>query len=261
MTGHLLLAEEGGLVRLTLDRPAKVNAMTAAMMEEMAERLGALGQRAGLDLIAIAGCGPRGFCGGADVREFAADEAALRRQLLAFSALMLALERSAVPVAVLAHGRTLGAGAAMAALADLVLASEDISFGWPEIHLGLFPAVVAAVLRRRLPEALVHSLTLGGRLLSAAEAQAMGLVTEILPARGFAARAEERLAFHLARAPALAAARAGRPEAAALLERDLAAARALLLRQYAAPGVQLLLRRFLAPRPSPQDEGTQGGHA
>lgn len=219
MSGHLLLAEEGGLARLTLDRPAKVNALTAAMMEEMAKRLGALGQRAGLDLVVIEGRGPKGFCGGADVREFAAEEEALRRQLLAFSALMLALERSAVPVAVLAHGRTLGAGAAMAALADLVIAAEDTTLGWPEIQLGLFPAVVAAVLRRRLPEALVHALTLGGRLLSAAEAQAMGLVTEILPAEGFAEAAEARLAFHRARA------RAGRGPRGAPRRRGAAGAR------------------------------------
>jgi enoyl-CoA hydratase len=137
----------------------------------------------------------------------------------------------------------------MAALADLVLAAEGTTLGWPEIQLGLFPAVVAAVLRRRLPEALVHALTLGGRLLSAAEAQAMGLVTEILPAEGFAEAAEARLAFHRARAPALAAARAARPAGAALLERDLDAACALLLRQHAAPATRTLLRRFVEPRP------------
>jgi len=246
--GYVLLAEADGVARLTLDRPAKINALTAAMMELMAERITALGRRADLDLIVIEGRGPKGFCAGADVAEFAGGADALQRQLMALSRLMLAMERSGVPIAALIHGRTLGGGAAIAAQADLVVAADDTAFGYPEIHIGLFPAVVTAVLRRRLPEAQAHALTLGGRLLSAAEAQAIGLVTEVLPAAGFAASSEERLAFYRERAPALAASRGARPDGAAVLDYELGAARALLMHNFAAPATQAILRRFLERR-------------
>lgn len=244
MSEEVLFAEAGGVARITLDRPAKINAMTASMMD----RVAALVEQSTHALLVIEGRGPKGFCAGADVAEFASGAEALDRQLVALSRLMLAMERSTVPIAVIAHGRTLGGGAAIAALADVVIASDDIAFGYPEIHIGLFPAVVTAVLRRRLPEAQAHALTLGGRVLGAADAQALGLVTEVLPCADFAARAEERIAFWSERAPAMASARAFRPDGAAALERDLAAARGHLMRNFAAPATQAVLRRFLDKR-------------
>jgi len=247
VTDAVLFAEIGGLARIALDRPAKINAMTAAMMNRVAA-LVEQHQGEGRALLVIEGRGPKGFCAGADVAEFASGADALDRQLVALSRLMLAMERSTVPIAAVVHGRTLGGGAAIAALADVVIASDDTAFGYPEIHIGLFPAIVTAALRRRLPEAQAYALTLGGRVLTAVEAQAMGLVTEVLPASDFASRAEGRLAFWLERAPALAAARAFRPHAGAGLEQDLNAARERLLRNFAAPATQAVLRRFLGKR-------------
>lgn len=248
MSEHVLFAEARGIARITLDRPAKINALTAAMMERVAETVESCAARDDLALLVIDGRGTKGFCAGADVTEFASGATALERQLLALSGLALAMERSRLPIAVLVHGRTLGGGAAIAALADLVIAAEDTGFGYPEMQIGLFPAIVTAILRRRLPEAQAHALTFGGRVMSAAEAQALGLITEVLPAADFAARAEERILHYATRAPALAAARAFRPDGAAALEAELATARAILLRNFAAPATQAVLRAFLAPR-------------
>lgn len=247
MSETVRFAEAHGVARITLDRPAKINAMTAAMMDRVAALVEDC-QGGGYTMLVIRGEGPKGFCAGADVAEFASGADALRSQLVTMSRLMLAIERSRIPVAVLAHGRTLGGGAAIAALADIVIASDDTAFGYPEIHIGMFPAVVTAVLRRRLPEAQVHALTLGGRVLTAAEAVAMGLVTEVVPAADFAARSEDRIAFWRDRGPALAAARAFRPAGAAALEQDLAAACDHLMTNFAAPATQALLRRFLEKR-------------
>lgn len=247
MSEGVLFAEADGVARITLDRPAKINAMTAAMMDRVADLVARI-QSGGHALLVIDGRGPKGFCAGADVAEFAGGAEALERQLVALSRLMLAIELSGVPIAVIAHGRTLGGGAAIAALADVVIASDDVAFGYPEIHIGLFPAVVTAVLRRRLPEAQAHALTLGGRVLNAAEAQALGLVTEVLPAAGFVTHAEDRIAFWCERAPAMASARAFRPDGAPALERDLAEARGHLMRNFAAPATQAVLRRFLDKR-------------
>lgn len=245
-TGRILEREEGSIARLTLDRPEKVNALSAAMLGDLAPRLRRLGARRDLRLLVLDGAGPKGFCAGADVAEFALGADALRRQLEPLTAVVLALQESAVPVAVLAHGRCFGAGGMILAMADLVLAASDLQLGFPEMALGLYPSVVHAVLRTRLSEALAAQLSLGGRMLGAEAALAIGLVTEIVPAATFAAEAEQRLAHHAARHAALAAARAMRQETS--LDTELARANNLLLANHADPGTRMLLDAFLARR-------------
>src|SRR5690606_33529541 len=129
-------------------------------MGDLAARLRRLGARADLGLIVIQGAGPRGLCAGADVVEVAQGGVALEAQLDALSAVVLALEGSAVPIGVLAHGRCFGAGGMLVALADLVLAADDLSLGFPEVAIGLYPAMVHAVLRTRLAETLAAQLSL-----------------------------------------------------------------------------------------------------
>jgi enoyl-CoA hydratase len=255
--GRILEREAEGVARLTLDRPAKINALPASLLEDLALRLRRLGAREDLHLIVLEGAGPRGFCAGADVAELASGTAALRRQLDALFEAMLALQEATVPVAALPHGRCFGAGGLVVALADLVLAASDLRLGFPEIELGLYPGVVHAVLRTRLPEALAAQLCLGGRVLEAEAAQALGLVTEILPASGFATEAERRLAHYVARRAALRGARAMRPPTN--LSADLRRAAPLLLANHADPGAQALLLGFLARRHSTGSErpGTQ----
>ncbi|WP_424138771.1 enoyl-CoA hydratase/isomerase family protein [Roseomonas chloroacetimidivorans] len=241
--GRIAECEANGVLRMTIERPEKVNALTAAMMDDLAARLHRTAERNDLHLAVIGGAGPKGFSAGADIREFAAGPDALRRQLDALTGLMLAMRACAVPVAVLAHGRCFGAGGMILAQADLVLAAEDLRLGFPEIAFGLYPGVVHAVLRERLPEAVAAQLCLGGRLLSAGEAQGLGLATEILPATDFGAEAECRLAYYAARSAALRTARGMRPVGG--LEAGLREAGLALLANYADPHARALLHGFL----------------
>ena len=169
MTETLLLRDDGDLRRITLNRPAKINALDTATLRALAEAVDGA-PAAGIALVAIDGAGPRGFCAGGDVAEMSRGAEAFAAQEEALRAAMQALHGSAVPVISVVHGRTLGAGCIVACLSDLVLGADDVQFGFPEMRFGLYPAFVHAALTERLPAALAFQILAGGRMMDAAEA-------------------------------------------------------------------------------------------
>jgi enoyl-CoA hydratase/carnithine racemase len=113
------------------------------------------------------------FCEGGALDD--AGEARPRR----FAALLAALERDPRPVVALVDGPALGAGAGLAAAADVVIASRRATFGLPETLLGLIPAMVFPALARRIGIPRARRLALGAEPLSADEAFRVGLVDEV----------------------------------------------------------------------------------
>ncbi|MBX6368886.1 MAG: enoyl-CoA hydratase/isomerase family protein [Rhodospirillales bacterium] len=238
---------EGGsrVMRIALDRPGKVNALTAEMMFALADAIREAGSRKETELVVLEGRGQKGFCGGADIAEFASGKEALRRQGEALVALTAAMSEAPIPTLSLLHGRTLGAGAMIAALSDLAIASSDLVIGCPEIRFGMYPAMVHAALIEKISPAQAWTLCASGKLLSAAEAEAWNLVTEILPAAQFPVLANARVEFYAERASALLL---GRRTAASM--RGAAAERAArslpaMLENFALPGVTDAVRGHL----------------
>ena len=127
--------DEDGVRWIRLRRPEKANALDAAMMQAVAGAVD--GAHAGAtELVALCGEGDRGFCAGADIAEFAQGVERLRAQEHALVSMIDALSRTPIPVCALVHGRALGAGGVLLTLADLAIAADDLSFGFPEIRAG-----------------------------------------------------------------------------------------------------------------------------
>ncbi|MBK3773218.1 enoyl-CoA hydratase/isomerase family protein [Azospirillum brasilense] len=241
MTETLLVRDDGDLRRITLNRPAKINALDTATLRALAEAVDGA-PAAGIALVAIDGAGPRGFCAGGDVAEMSRGAEAFAAQEEALRAAMQALHGSAVPVISVVHGRTLGAGCIVACLSDLVLGADDVQFGFPEMRFGLYPAFVHAALTERLPAALAFQILAGGRMMDAAAAYGFGFLTEILPADGFADAAEARIAYYRDRLDALAAGRRIlRMESRPSMAEKTARLAPLLAENHAAPSVRRLL--------------------
>ncbi|WP_114857312.1 enoyl-CoA hydratase/isomerase family protein [Azospirillum brasilense] len=241
MTGTLLVRDDGDLRRITLNRPAKINALDTVTLRALAEAVDGA-PVAGAALVAIDGAGPRGFCAGGDVAEMSRGAEAFAAQEEALRAAMQALHGSAVPVISVVHGRTLGAGCIVACLSDLVLGADDVQFGFPEMRFGLYPAFVHAALTERLPAALAFQILAGGRMMDAAQAYGFGFLTEILPADGFAEAAEARIAWYRDRLDALAAGRRIlRMEDRPSMADKTARLAPLLAENHAAPSVRRLL--------------------
>src|SRR5512143_330928 len=180
----LLVALEGGILTLTLDRPDKRNALDAPLIDALHAALEQAELDAGVRVVVLRGAG-KDFCAGADLEELLAS--ALRpmedneRSALRLGKLFIRLRELPKPVVAAVHGRALAGGAGLATGCDLVLAAESAMFGYPEIQRGFVPAMVMTILRRLTGERRAFELVATGRVLTAREACDAGLVSRVIP--------------------------------------------------------------------------------
>jgi methylglutaconyl-CoA hydratase len=205
---RVLAACDGGVLTATLNRPDKRNAIDA----EMIEALLALVERADFDaavrVVALRGAGSD-FCAGMDLGELlqSADRTVEenRRAALRFAEIFLAMRRLPKPIVAVVHGRALAGGAGLATACDLVLATESAQFGYPEVQRGFVPAVVMALLKRSVGDKVAFDLAATGRIVTASEAAALGLVSRVYEDSDFEEQAGEVIrALAAASASALA---------------------------------------------------------
>lgn len=177
-----------GVATLTLHREHKRNALNKALVGELRAALAEADGDGSVRVIAIQGAGTD-FCAGADLEEVAASQARGLEAGLTdaqhLGALFREIRQAARPVVAIVHGRALGGGCGLATACDLVLACETATFGYPEVHLGFVPALVMAMLRRKVGESAAFELAVRGHRIDAAEAASIGLVTRVIPEEGF----------------------------------------------------------------------------
>ena len=186
--------------RLVIDRPEKANALSMAMLHDLAEGIRSAPQ-AGAAAVVLSGAGSKSFCAGAELSDLAPATRHAQYELL--KQVVAAFAESTIPIITLVHGRTLGAGCAFAALSDIVTARDDAILGFPEMRFGMYPALVHAILVEKLPAQLVYQIGLSGRDLDAPAALALGLITEAVSAADFADSAAARVAYYIDRLPAV----------------------------------------------------------
>lgn len=199
---------EEGVLTLTIDRPEKRNALSSQVLEGLAAGLAEAELDANARVVVIRGAG-KDFCAGADLAELleSADRSVEENEqdALRLGELFIAMRHLPKPVVALVRGRALAGGAGLATACDLVLAAESARFGYPEIERGFVPAMVMTMLRRAVGEKQAFDLVATGRILTAAEAMAIGLVSRVIPDDGFDAVTQEIIAA-LASRPLTAAA-------------------------------------------------------
>lgn len=197
-----------GVVVLVLNRPGKRNALAGTMVAELARLLAQVGEDPDTRVVALRGAG-RDFCAGADLGEIAASQAKGPEAGLAdaqrLGEVLVGIRRLRQPVVAVVQGRALGGGCGLATACDLVLAHEDASFGYPEVHLGFVPALVMSFLRRKVGESAAFELMMRGRGITADESARIGLVNQVIPDGAFESTVAEYLAVLAAR-PATAVA-------------------------------------------------------
>jgi cyclohexa-1,5-dienecarbonyl-CoA hydratase len=191
--------EEQRVLRILLDRP-KGNVLTRAMMAEIGAALAAQATNPRLRLVVLRGAGGN-FSFGASVEEHTRDQVA--GLLRTFHALARQLAGFAAPVAALVEGRCLGGAFELALCCHFLVAARSARFACPEIKLGVYPPVLAAIGHLRLGALLAERLLLTGEEIDAETAARLGLVAALLPG---AADAElELLAWYRSRLEPLSA--------------------------------------------------------
>ncbi len=207
----ILFTIEGGIARLTLNRPAKLNSFTASMHEEVRDAIARAGSAPGVRVLLLTGAG-RGFCAGQDLTDGAVSVdsgpvdlgQAVERY---YAPLLLSLRALPMPVMCAVNGVAAGAGANLALGCDLVLATRSAAFIQSFARLGLIPDTGGTYfLPRLVGTARAMGLTLLGDRLSAEEAANWGLIWKCFDDDSFSAEVE-KLLNQLAQAPTLGLAR------------------------------------------------------
>ncbi|MDT8435543.1 MAG: enoyl-CoA hydratase/isomerase family protein [Gemmatimonadota bacterium] len=182
-----------GVAHVALARPERRNALSAELVAELKDSLALAEADDRVRLVALSGEG-KDFCAGADLEEVqeAVEDGVLASLADAESLgeLFLLLRRMETPVVALVRGRALAGGCGLALACDLVLASEEARFGFPEVRLGFVPAMVMAILRRSVGEKRAFELVALGDPVGAPAAREMGLVNRVFPEASFTSDAE-----------------------------------------------------------------------
>jgi len=174
---HVKFRSEGEVAWLTLDRPEH-NLLNERMLAELAAGITALGDHSGIKLIVIDSAA-KAFCGGIELAEYT--QRRVFQLLDAFHGAFSAMLDTSKPVLVVVNGPAFGGGAELAALGDLVIATPKARFAQPEIKLGVFPPLAAAILPYIVGPKLALELVLTGETMSAERARDLGLVNWVVP--------------------------------------------------------------------------------
>jgi cyclohexa-1,5-dienecarbonyl-CoA hydratase len=169
------LLEDGTLLRLVLDRP-KGNVLTMEMMKALSEALAVHGSNPHLRLVFVRGAGNH-FSFGASVEEHRKEQAP--SMLAGFHAMIRKVAAYPVPIAALVEGSCLGGAFELVLACHFVFAAPSANFGCPEVKLGVFPPVLAAIGAERLGGPLAERLIVTGATIDAAAAEKAGLVTAV----------------------------------------------------------------------------------
>ncbi|MCC7358763.1 MAG: enoyl-CoA hydratase/isomerase family protein [Anaerolineales bacterium] len=198
---QLVLAETHGRVGLVrFNRPKELNALNAALMEQLVTALEAFDRDPAIGCLVVTGSA-RAFAAGADIKEMA-DASAVDMLLRDNIARWDRLRMLKKPLLAAVSGFCLGGGCELALACDLIVASETARFGQPEINLGVMPGAGGTQrLTRAVGKAVAMEMVLNGRALTAAEAVRFGLVNRVAPVESYLDEALALAAEIAARAP------------------------------------------------------------
>ncbi len=182
----LAVTSRGGVLHVTLNRPATRNAMSLRMVDELRAVLAHAESAGDVRVIVLRGAGGH-FCSGADLqdmaqarqRELAGDSDAIAVVNARFGELCGAFARTGIATVAVLEGTVMGGGLGLACVVDVALAVQGAQLRLPETSLGIVPAQIAAFLVERVGASQARRLAVTGGRLDASQALAIGLVHEV----------------------------------------------------------------------------------
>lgn len=193
---------QGGVTTVRLHRPDVRNALDEVLISELTQAFAGL--PGSTRAVVVAGSGPA-FCAGADAqwmrrsKSFSREEN--QRDAAALAALLKAIDECPFPTVARVHGPALGGGVGLVAACDISVADEQAQFGFPEVRLGLVPAVISTFVLPRIGARAARRYFLTGERFAAPQAMAIGLIHETAPANALDGRVDGILRELLQGAP------------------------------------------------------------
>ena len=178
---NILVARDGAIAFVTMNRPEKRNALSVAHMEELIDCFEAIGAEKGVFVVILRGEGPA-FSAGHDLAEMVGRTKEFYEHEFAVCArLMETIVSLPQPVIAEVQGVATAAGCQLVATCDLAVASEDARFATPGVKIGLFCSTPMVAVSRKVGRKRAMEMLLTGDFISAEEALAAGLVNRVVP--------------------------------------------------------------------------------
>ena len=162
----LIVERQGSVLTLSLNNHSKKNALNSEMMGAMTAAIEGSGKYKELRAVVIQGAGSV-FCSGAEVTSWKAEELQL---------LLSSLVECSLPTISYVHGICLGGGMGLAGASDFVLAEEGTKFGFPEVKIGMVPAVISPYVARKLSLGKMRELFITGEIFGISQALSIGFL-------------------------------------------------------------------------------------
>src|ERR1700687_2809884 len=178
---------QDNVARITLNRPP-LNILDIPMIGELHEALARVQSASDATVLVVAHLG-KAFSAGVSIQDHAPDK--VGEMLKKFHGMIGLLYSLDIPTVALVDGMALGGGCELAVVCDMVLASDRAVFGQPEIKVGVFPPVAAALFPLLVGRNRALELLLSGESIDAPEAQRIGLINKVLPAASFGEKTGE----------------------------------------------------------------------
>ena len=204
MSAPVLVAADGPVVRITLNRPERRNAINEAVVGGIADGIRRAMADAAARVIVLTGAGDKAFCAGGDLSPtadgapFAVDPARPRNYVVDLFKLM---EDCSLPIVARVNGHALAGGFGLVCACDLAVSVDSATFGTPESRIGLFPMMILPHMLRVLPLRRLMELCITGESMTADEALRVGVLNHVVPADALDARVDALVATILARSP------------------------------------------------------------
>ena len=181
----LLRHDDGGVTRLTLNRPQAFNSLSRELLTLLEQELALIAADPAVRVVVIAGAG-KAFCAGHDLKEIGAElrDEPIRTLFEQCSRIMAGITRLPQPVIARVHGIATAAGCQLVAACDLAVCSDDSRFATSGVKYGLFCSTPMVALSRNVPRKAAMEMLLTGDFIDAAEALRLGLVNQVVPADG-----------------------------------------------------------------------------
>ncbi|MFN3259535.1 MAG: enoyl-CoA hydratase [Pikeienuella sp.] len=181
MSEAVIVERKGRVAILRLNRPQALNALNAAVLEEMLEKASALDAKREVGCLIVTGS-EKAFAAGADIKEMA-DRDQMDMYYGDYFSGWDRFARLRTPKIAAVAGYALGGGCELAMMCDFIIAADNAKFGQPEIKLGVIPGMGGSQrMARYIGKAKTMDMVLTGRMMDAAEAERCGLVSRVVPA-------------------------------------------------------------------------------
>ncbi len=180
---YLILSKSEGAQTITLNNPARKNAIGLVMVNELLYALAEAWDDQDVRAIVLTGAGDA-FCAGGDFAQMTGGAAGGEERPIRgdYADLLLAMISSPKPIVARVNGHAMGGGLGLVAASHFAVALKSAKLGTPEINVGLFPMMIMAVLQRLMPRRRLLEMMLFGERMDAEEAQRVGLLNRAVSA-------------------------------------------------------------------------------